>query len=117
LEADSVKLIGIKNCLREFNDFFGLFRVLAIDYIITRLQISLVAARQGLKVLRLPGAVKCIYIPGALRDKYLVKLELTKTLTGFFQEELRPWLDQALERICAIQSITNAIASGGRSLL
>lgn len=75
------------------------------------------AARQGLKVLRLAGAVKFIYIPGALRDKYFVKLELTKILTGFFQEDLKPWLDQALERICAIQSITNAIASGGSSLL
>ena len=117
MEANSVKIIGIKIWGRWFNDFFVLFRVLAIDYIITRLQISLVAARQDLKVLRLLGAVKFIYIPGALRDKYLVKLELTKTLTGFFQEELRPWLDQALERICAIQSITNAIASGGRLLL
>jgi len=97
--------------------FFVLFRVLAIDNFMMRLQISLVAARHGLNVLRLPSAVKFIYIPSALRDKYLVKLELTKTLTGFFQEELRPWLDQALERICAIQSITNAIASGGSSLL
>lgn len=101
----------------SLSTFFVLFRVLAIDYIITRWQISLVAARQGLNVLRLLGAVKFIYIPGALRDKYLVKLEFTKILTGFFQEDLRLCLDQALERIRAIPSITNAMASGGRSLL
>ena len=49
--------------------FFVLFRVLAIDNFVMRLKISLVAARQGLKVLRLLGAVKFIYISGALRDK------------------------------------------------
>ena len=87
--------------------------MLAIDNIIMRLQISLVAARQGLKVLRLAGAVKFIYIPGALGDKYLVKLELTKILTGFFQEDLKPWLDQALERLRTIQSIERAMACGG----
>ena len=87
--------------------------MLAIDNIIMRLQISLVAARQGLKVLRLAGAVKFIYIPGSLRDKYLVKLELTKILTGFFQEELKRWLDQALEGIRTIQSIAIAMACGG----
>ena len=118
LETDSVKLIGIKKMLwKLYRLLFISFRVLAMYNIIMRMQISLVATGQGLKVLRWGGAVKFIRIPGALRDKYLGKLELTKKLTAFFQEGLKSWLDQALERICAIQSITNAMASGGRSLL
>ncbi len=112
MEADSVKLIGIKSCVREFIDFFVLFRVLAIDKIIMRLQISLVPASQALKVLRSVGAVNFIYIPGALRDKYSLESKITKILMAAVQEELKPWLDQALERIRTIQSIANAMACG-----
>ena len=123
LEVESIemfigffKLIGLQKSVGEI---YGLLfvspRALPMDEIIDRLGISLGAASQGLKVLRSVGAVKSIYMPGDRRDHYVADLELSKFATAFIQDELKPRLDRALERIGAMETLANKMAPEDRA--
>lgn len=123
LEVESIemfigffKLIGLPKSVGEI---YGLLFVsptaLAMDGIIERLGISLGAASQGLKVLRTVGAVKSVYMPGDRRDHYVADLELSKFATAFIQEELKPRLGRALERIETMESLARTLPLDERS--
>ena len=122
LEVESIemfigffKLIGLQKSVGEI---YGLLfvspRALPMDEIIDRLGISLGAASQGLKVLRSVGAVKSVYMPGDRRDHYVADLELSKFATAFIQDELKPRLDRALERIGTMETLANEMAPEDR---
>ena len=123
LEVESIelfigffKLIGLQKSVGEiYGLLFVSSRALAMDDIMTRLGISLGAASQGLKVLRSVGAVKSVYMPGDRRDHYVADLELSKFATAFIQEELKPRLDRALERIGTMESLASGMESGDRA--
>jgi DNA-binding transcriptional regulator GbsR (MarR family) len=66
-------------------------------------------------VLRSVGAVKSVYMPGDRRDHYVADLELSKFATAFIQEELKPRLDRALERIGTMESLASGMAPEQRS--
>lgn len=94
------KLIGLPKSVGEiYGLLFVATRPLSMDDLMERLQISLGAASQGLKLLRSVGAVKVVYAPGERRDHYVADLELSKFATSFIKEELRPRLDRSLLRI------------------
>ena len=123
LEVESIemfigffKLIGLPKSVGEI---YGLLFVspsaLAMDSIIDRLGISLGAASQGLKVLRTVGAVKSVYMPGDRRDHYAADLELSKFATAFIQDELKPRLDRALQRIETMEGLAGTLQTGERS--
>ena len=123
LEVESIerfigffKLIGLQ---KKVGEIYGLLfvssRALAMDDIVRRLGISLGAASQGLKVLRSVGAVKSVYTPGDRRDHYVADLELSKFASAFIQEELKPRLDRALERIDTMQNLANEMEPEDRS--
>jgi len=101
-----LKLIGLPKSVGEI---YGLLFVspqpLAMDTIIERLDISLGAASQGLKLLRNLGAVKAVYSPGDRRDHYVADLELSKFATVFIQEELMPRMDRGMERIKRMEEL------------
>ena len=110
------KLIGLQKSVGEiYGLLFVSSRALAMDDIVRRLGISLGAASQGLKVLRSVGAVKSVYMPGDRRDHYVADLELSKFASAFIQEELRPKLDRALERIGTMQNLANEMEPEDRS--
>jgi len=110
------KLIGLQKSVGEiYGLLFVSSRALAMDDIMTRLGISLGAASQGLKVLRSVGAVKSVYMPCDRRDRYVADLELSKFATAFIQEELKPRLDRALERIGTMESLANELEPEDRS--
>jgi DNA-binding transcriptional regulator GbsR (MarR family) len=123
LEVESIelfigffKLIGLQKSVGEiYGLLFVSSRALAMDDIMTRLGISLGAASQGLKVLRSAGALKAVYMPGDRRDHYVADLELSKFATAFIQEELKPRLDRALERIGTMESLANELEPEDRS--
>ena len=110
------KLIGLQKSVGEiYGLLFVSSRALAMDDIVRRLGISLGAASQGLKVLRSVGAVKSVYMPGDRRDYYVADLELSKFATAFIQEELKPRLDRALERIGTMETLASGMESGDRA--
>ena len=124
LEVESIelfigffKLIGLQKSVGEiYGLLFVSSRALAMDDIVRRLGISLGAASQGLKVLRSVGAVKSVYTPGDRRDHYVADLELSKFASAFIQEELKPRLDRALERIDTMQNLANEMEPEDRSV-
>jgi HTH-type transcriptional regulator, glycine betaine synthesis regulator len=101
-----LRIIGLQKSIGEI---YGLLFVsgkpLAMDDIMNRLDISLGAASQGLKLLRGLGAVKAVYSPGDRRDHFAADLELSKFATVFIKEELRPRVERALERLQHMESL------------
>ena len=100
------KLIGLPKSVGEI---YGLLFVatcpLSMEDLMDRLQISLGAASQGLKLLRSVGAVKVVYAPGERRDHYVADLELSKFATSFIKEEMKPRLERALQRVERMESL------------
>lgn len=101
-----LKLIGLPKSVGEI---YGLLFVspqpLAMDDFMQRLQISMGAASQGLRLLRSFGAVKVVYRPGDRRDHYIADLQLSNFATVFIKEELQPRMERALERLDRIESL------------
>ena len=95
-----LRLIGLPKSVGEI---YGLLFVapkpMAMDEIMDRLEISLGAASQGLKLLRSFGAVRVVYERGDRRDHYVADLELSRFATVFIKDELQPRIDMAAERI------------------
>ena len=69
-----------------------------------RLDISLGAASQGLRLLEAWAQSKPLF-PGDRRDHFAADLELSKFATAFIKEELRPRIERALERIQYMESL------------
>lgn len=95
-----LRLIGLPKSVGEI---YGLLFVapkpLAMDEIMERLDISLGAASQGLKLLRSFGAVRVVYERGDRRDHYVADLELSRFATAFIKDELQPRMETANQRI------------------
>ena len=100
------KLIGLPKSVGEiYGLLFVATRPLSMEDLMDRLQISLGAASQGLKLLRSVGAVKVVYAPGERRDHYVADLELSKFATSFIRDELKPRLERALQRVERMESL------------
>ena len=95
-----LKLIGLPKSVGEI---YGLLFVaphpMPMEEIMDRLEISLGAASQGLKLLRSFGAVRIVYERGDRRDHYVADLELSRFATAFIKDELQPRMDTAAARI------------------
>lgn len=111
-----LKLIGLPKSVGEI---YGLLfvspRALAMDEVMGRLEISLGAASQGLKLLRNLGAVKVVYEPGDRRDHYLADLELSKFATVFIKDELQPMMERASARILRMRRMLPEMEVGERA--
>lgn len=95
-----MRLIGLPKSIGEiYGILFVSPKPLAMDEIMTRLDISLGAASQGLKLLRSFGAVRVVYERGERRDHYVADLELSRFATVFIKEKLQPRVEMASERI------------------
>lgn len=95
-----LRLIGLPKSVGEiYGLLFVSTRPMPMDEIMERLDISLGAASQGLKLLRSFGAVRVTYSPGDRRDHFVADLELSRFATAFIKDELQPRIDRALQRI------------------
>ena len=95
-----LRLIGLPKSIGEIYGLLGVApKPMAMDEIMARLDISLGAASQGLKLLRSFGAVRVVYERGDRRDHYVADLELSRFATVFIKDELQPRIDMAAERI------------------
>ena len=95
-----LRLIGLPKSVGEiYGLLFVAPRPMAMDQIMERLDISLGAASQGLKLLRSFGAVRVVYERGDRRDHYVADLELSRFATTFIKDELQPRMDMAAQRI------------------
>lgn len=122
LEIDAIelfinflKLIGLPKSVGEI---YGLLfvspRPLAMDELMERLEISLGAASQGLRLLRSFGAVKVVYQPGDRRDHYIADLDLSNFATVFIKEELRPRVERAVDRLQRMEQLVNEMNPADR---
>jgi len=122
LEIDAIelfinflKLIGLPKSVGEI---YGLLfvspRPLAMDELMERLQISLGAASQGLRLLRSFGAVKVVYRPGDRRDHYVANLDLSNFATVFIKEELRPRVERAVDRLQRMERLVDEMSPADR---
>jgi DNA-binding transcriptional regulator GbsR (MarR family) len=110
-----LRLIGLPKSVGEiYGLLFVAPRPMAMDDIMDRLEISLGAASQGLKLLRSFGAVRVVYERGERRDHYVADLELSRFATVFIKEELQPRMDMAAERIKRMEQALAALPAKER---
>jgi DNA-binding transcriptional regulator GbsR (MarR family) len=101
-----LRLIGLPKSVGEiYGLLFVAPRPMAMDQIMERLDISLGAASQGLKLLRSFGAVRVVYERGDRRDHYVADLELSRFATAFIKDELQPRMEMAAERIKRMEAV------------
>ncbi len=110
-----LRIIGLPKSVGEiYGLLFVAPRPLAMDEIMSRLDISLGAASQGLKLLRSFGAVRVVYERGNRRDHYVADLELSRFATVFIEDELQPRIDTALGRIRRMEKSLEELPSSQR---
>lgn len=110
-----LKLIGLPKSVGEiYGLLFVSSRPLPMEELMARLQISLGAASQGLKLLRSFGAVKVVYSPGDRRDHYVADLELSRFATAFIRDELKPRMERALERVERMEALAKEMPAEER---
>jgi DNA-binding transcriptional regulator GbsR (MarR family) len=112
-----LRLIGLSKSIGEI---YGLLFVstqpLSMEAMMNRLNISLGAASQGLKLLRSFGAVRVTYQPGDRRDYYVADLQLSNFVTVFIKDELQPRMERSLERIKRMERLMEDMGPDERKL-
>jgi DNA-binding transcriptional regulator GbsR (MarR family) len=112
-----LRLIGLQKSVGEiYGLLFVSSRPLCMEEIMSRLNLSLGAASQGLKLLRGVGAVKTVYSPGDRRDHFAADLELSKFATVFIKQELQPRIERALQRIQNMEALLAEMPATERQL-
>ena len=101
-----LRFIGLQRSVAEiYGLLFVSSRPLSMEEIMNRLDLSLGAASQGLRLLRSVGAIKAVYSPGARRGHFATDLELNTFATVIIKEELSPRIERALKRIQHMESL------------
>lgn len=113
-----VKLLGIPKSVAEI---YGLLFVtaepLALDEIVSRLQISKGSVSQGLKLLRSFGGVKSAYVAGDRRDHYTAETELKKLVIGFMRGEVQPRMDHGESKLEHVRSLAENLPAESQEFL
>ena len=122
LEVESIEMfinfLRLLGWPKSVGEIYGLLFVsaqpLAMDDIMGRLDMSLGAASQGLKLLREFGAVRTVYMPGARKDHYIASGELSRFASSYIEEELLPRLRTAQERIKRMERMMESMPEADR---
>lgn len=93
---------------RSYGEIYGLYfaseEPLALDDVITRLQISKGSASQGIRFLKSINALNPTYLPGDRRDNYTAELSLRRIADGFIKERIIPQLKDGTDRLKQLKS-------------
>lgn len=116
-----VHLAGMLKLPRSVGEIYGLLYIspapMAMDELMSRLDISKGSTSQGLKLLRGIGAVKATYVPGDRRDHYQAETELRDLVAGFIREQVQPELKMGVQRIEKIRACYEAMPNNQREKL
>jgi HTH-type transcriptional regulator, glycine betaine synthesis regulator len=112
-----LRMIGLQKSIGEiYGLLFVSAKPLSMDDVMNRLDISLGAASQGLRLLRSLGAIKTVYSAGDRRDHFAADLELSKFATVFIKDELRPRVERALERLAYVETLLGKMPASERQV-
>jgi HTH-type transcriptional regulator, glycine betaine synthesis regulator len=103
------RLLGLP---RSLGEIYGLLFLspegLTIDQMVTRLRISKGSVSQGLKTLRMLGAVKVTYVAGDRRDHYGAETDLKSLVSGFISGQMVPHLETGEVRLARLRELEAA---------
>lgn len=128
LEAESIEFfvsfVQVFGLPRSIGQIYGLLfvsaRPLPMDLVVTRLGISKGSASQGLSLLKSLGAVTSHPVPDDRREHFQADLNVSRIVTHFFENRLRPRLENGEHRLSTMLELVKRVpvASGdGESLL
>ena len=104
--ADAVRVAGLPTSLGEI---YGLLFISrdphSLDDLVGRLQISKGSVSQGLKALRMFGAIREREGADARRTYFEADIKLKKLVGGFIREQLRPHLKSGNERVKELEKV------------
>jgi DNA-binding transcriptional regulator GbsR (MarR family) len=113
--SDLAHLLGSP---RSYGEIYGLLfisdRSLAMEEIISSLEISKGTASQGLKVLSEIGAVRRTKESGVRRHSYVAELELKRLISGFLRERFNPSLENGARRLQMLKRSTKNLPPDSR---
>lgn len=113
-----LRLIGLPKSVGEiYGLLFMAPKPMAMDDIMERLEISLGAASQGLKLLRSFGAVRVVYERGDRRDHYVADLELSRFATAFIKDELQPRMQMGSDRVKRMEEAMDGLPENEQRVL
>lgn len=117
LEAESIEFfvsfVQIFGLPRSIGQIYGLLFVsakpLAMDEVVARLGISKGSASQGLALLRSLGAVTSRPVPDDRREHFQADLNVSRIVNHFFENRLRPRLENGQGRLLRMLELAKAI--------
>jgi HTH-type transcriptional regulator, glycine betaine synthesis regulator len=93
---------------KSVGEIFGLLYVKpepqSMDCVMRTLGISLGSASQGIKTLRLFGAVRSVYVPGSRKEFFTAETDFRNLIKRLVLDEWKPKLDAANERLDQIEN-------------
>ncbi len=114
LFVSAVRLLGMPKSIGEiYGLLFTAAEPLALDGIMSRLQMSKGSASQGLKFLRNVGAVRPVYVAGERRDHFEAVIELKPLVAGFIRKELVPQMELGSVRLGHLATMVEADPDAG----
>ena len=106
LFTNAAQSIGLP---KSFGQIYGLLfcrnEPLAMDDVMSLLDISKGSASQGLRSLRQLGAVSSAFAPGERRELYIAEIRLRKLVSGFLREQADPHLEKGVARLKQIEEL------------
>lgn len=117
LEMESVEFfvsfVQVFGLPRSIGQIYGLLfvsaRPLPMDEVVTRLGISKGSASQGLALLRSLGAVTSRPVPEDRREHFQADLNVSRIVTHFFENRLRPRLDHGEHRLSTMLDLVRSL--------
>jgi DNA-binding transcriptional regulator GbsR (MarR family) len=81
---------------------------LCMNEIIDLLSISKGSASQGLRALRLLGAVNLVFSRDDRKERFVAEIRLRKLVSGFLKEQGEPHLEKGLARLQNLRDLINS---------
>lgn len=111
-----VSFVQVFGLPRSIGQIYGFLFVspepLPMDEIVSRLGISRGGASQGLALLRSLGAVTSRPVPHDRREHFQADLNVSRIVTHFFENRLRPRLDHGERRLGRMLALARAARTG-----
>ncbi len=103
-----VQLVGLPKSIGEIYGYLFISpEPVSMDKIKSKLNISVGSASQGLRQLKSFRAIKATYVAGERKDYYVAETEFRKLIYGFFNEEIKPQVDELEQRLIHIKPMVD----------
>lgn len=110
--VNAAQAFGLPKSVGEiYGLYFASEAPLALDDVVTRLQISKGSASQGIRFLKDINALVPHYLAGDRRDHYLPETSLRRIADGFISQRIRPQLKDGAARLKLLKASTGESSS------